>query len=85
MASTPQAEAHLALSSLLCLLPPGGAGGLAWRLCVGVIMSDGHTNARGSRTPSDGVPEVLAGEAGLVAELFLDPGRGWLQLGRSWI
>lgn len=28
---------------------------------------------RRSETCSDGVPEVLAGETGLVAELFLDP------------
>lgn len=41
----------------------------------------GHTNARGSRTRSDGVPELLAGEAGLVAELLLDPGRERLQVG----
>lgn len=75
--STEQTEADLGISSLPCLRSPGGAGDLAWRLRVGVVMSDGHTNARGSSTRSDGVPEVLAGEAGLVAELFLDPGRGW--------
>lgn len=77
--SMAQTEADLGVSSRLCLLSPGVA------FTCGVIMSDGHTNARGSRTRSDGVPEVLAGKAGLVTELFLDPGRGWLQWVQSWI
>lgn len=38
------------------------------------MMSDEHTDARGSGAGSDGVPEVLAGKAGLVSEFFLNPG-----------
>lgn len=39
-----------------------------------------NTDARGSGTGSDGVPEVLAGKAGLVPEFLLDPGTERFQL-----
>lgn len=54
-------------------------------VCVGVMMSDEHTDAWGSRTCSNGVSEVLAGEAGLIAELFLNPETGRLHLVQSLI
>lgn len=43
------------------------------------MMSE-HTDARGSSASSDGVPEVLAGKAGLVSEFFLNPGTERLHL-----
>lgn len=44
------------------------------------MMSDEHTDARGSRTCSNGVSEVLASKAGLIAELFLNPETRQLRL-----
>lgn len=35
--SMAQTEADLGVSSRLCLLSPGGAGDLAWRLRVGLL------------------------------------------------
>lgn len=50
--STALTEADLGLSSLLCLLFPGGAGDLAWRLRVGgVIMTDGTHKRPGQQDP----------------------------------
>lgn len=54
---------------------PDRAGDLAWRICVRVIYEQWTHRGPRSKHSSDGVPEVLAGETGLVAQLLFNPGR----------